>query len=54
MSAGTVQVEAVPLHQGRSQQLWQVDIRDASGRLIARGEVRLQNLPADRGRTDRA
>ena len=54
MSAGTVHVEAVALHQGRSQQLWQVDIRDASGRLVARGEVRVQNLPADRDRTDRA
>ena len=36
---------ATPLHRGRLQQLWQVEIADADGRQIARGEVRLQNLP---------
>jgi hypothetical protein len=35
---------AVPLSQGRSQQLWRVDITDESGKLIAHGEVRLQNV----------
>jgi 1,4-dihydroxy-2-naphthoyl-CoA hydrolase len=45
LTAGRVQVEAVALNQGRSQQLWQVDISDESGRLIAHGEVRLQNIP---------
>lgn len=44
MTEGTVTVEAVALSQGRSQQLWRVDIVDASGRLVAHGEVRLQNL----------
>jgi 1,4-dihydroxy-2-naphthoyl-CoA hydrolase len=44
LTSGRVQVEAVALHQGRSQQLWQVDITDAGGRRIAHGEVRLQNL----------
>jgi hypothetical protein len=39
-------VEAVPLSQGRSQQEWRVDITDESGKLIARGEVRLQNVAA--------
>jgi 1,4-dihydroxy-2-naphthoyl-CoA hydrolase len=43
-SGGRVQVEAVPLHQGRSQQLWRVDITEDSGRLVAHGEVRLQNV----------
>jgi uncharacterized protein (TIGR00369 family) len=37
---------ATPLHRGRLQQLWQVEIVDVDSRLIARGEVRLQNLPA--------
>jgi 1,4-dihydroxy-2-naphthoyl-CoA hydrolase len=46
VSAGRVNVEAVPLSQGRTQQLWRVDITDESGRLIAHGEVRLQNVPA--------
>jgi 1,4-dihydroxy-2-naphthoyl-CoA hydrolase len=35
---------ATPIHRGRSQQLWQVEIVDAEQRLVARGEVRLQNL----------
>ena len=44
MAAGRVEVEAVALNQGRSQQLWRVDITDGSGRLVAHGELRLQNL----------
>ncbi|WP_019878095.1 PaaI family thioesterase [Sporichthya polymorpha] len=35
-----------PIHRGRSQQLWLVEISDDGGKLIARGEVRLQNLNA--------
>lgn len=35
---------ATPIHRGRSQQLWQVDVADDAQRLVARGEVRLQNL----------
>jgi uncharacterized protein (TIGR00369 family) len=35
---------ATPVHRGRSQQLWQVEIVDDEQRLVARGEVRLQNL----------
>ncbi|WP_426572661.1 PaaI family thioesterase [Aquihabitans sp. McL0605] len=41
---GRVSVEADALNQGRSQQLWKVDVRDDRGRLLAHGEVRLQNL----------
>jgi len=37
---------ATPVHRGRLQQLWLVESRDAEGRLVARGQVRLQNLPA--------
>ena len=44
LTAGRVEVEAVALSQGRTQQLWRVDITDDSGRLIAHGEVRLQNV----------
>jgi 1,4-dihydroxy-2-naphthoyl-CoA hydrolase len=36
--------EGVPIHRGRSQQLWLVEIRDEEARLVARGQVRLQNL----------
>jgi 1,4-dihydroxy-2-naphthoyl-CoA hydrolase len=44
-TGGRVNVEATALSQGRTQQLWRVDIRDETGRLIAHGEVRLQNVP---------
>ncbi len=44
LAAGRVLVEATALNQGRSQQLWRVDITDESGRLVAHGEVRLQNI----------
>lgn len=46
---GRVQVVGEPVHQGTSQQLWLVSIsREDDGKLIARGQVRLQNvaLPA--------
>jgi len=45
-TGGRVKVQAVALNQGRTQQLWQVNISDAQGRLLAHGEVRLQNLAA--------
>ena len=35
---------AEPIHRGRSQQVWVVETRDAEGRLVARGQVRVQNL----------
>ena len=44
LTSGRVVVEAVALNQGRSQQLWKVDITDGQGRLVAHGELRLQNL----------
>ena len=44
LSAGRVDVEAVALYQGRTHQLWRADITDQSGRLIAHGELRLQNV----------
>jgi uncharacterized protein (TIGR00369 family) len=36
---------AVPVHQGRSQQVWVVETHDEQGRLVARGQLRVQNLP---------
>lgn len=44
---GELTAVGTPLHQGRSQQLWQVEIRDEAGRLVSRGQVRLQNLARD-------
>ncbi|MGW0007813.1 PaaI family thioesterase [Nocardia grenadensis] len=42
---GKLTAEATPLHRGGLQQLWQVVVTDADGRPVARGQVRLQNLP---------
>ena len=43
--SGRLSVEATPIHQGRTQQLWQVEIRrPEDGNLIARGQVRLHNI----------
>ena len=45
-TSGRLDVVAVPVHQGRTQQLWQVEIRRPDdGKLVARGQVRLQNIP---------
>ena len=43
---GELTAIGTPVHRGRSQQLWQVEITDADGRLVSRGQVRLQNLTA--------
>lgn len=41
-----VAVEGAALHQGRTQQLWEVIITDtASGKVLSRGQLRLQNVP---------
>ncbi len=48
MTGGRVDVVAEPIQQGRTQQLWQVLLTREDGKLVARGQVRLQNvsLPA--------
>lgn len=46
MKEGRVEVVAEPVMQGKSQQLWQVIItRAEDGKEVARGQVRLQNVP---------
>lgn len=42
--SGTIYGKAEPVHRGRRQQLWLVTITDDNDRLVARGQVRLQNL----------
>lgn len=42
---GRLHAEATPIHRGRTQQLWLVVVTDDEGRAVARGEVRLANLP---------
>ena len=41
---GELTATGTPIHRGRLQQLWLVEIHDEQGRLVARGQVRLQNL----------
>ncbi|MGY2127272.1 PaaI family thioesterase [Blastococcus sp. SYSU DS0617] len=46
MVEGRVDVVAEPVQQGRTQQLWQVTLtRSDDGKLVAWGQVRLQNVP---------
>jgi 1,4-dihydroxy-2-naphthoyl-CoA hydrolase len=47
ISSGTVYAVATPLHRGRRQQLWLTTIADGNERVVARGQVRLQNLPPE-------
>jgi len=54
---GTIVATALPVHRGRSQQIWVVEVRDeAEDRLRARGQVRLQNImnPDTVGSTERS
>jgi uncharacterized protein (TIGR00369 family) len=44
LTSGPVTVTAVALNQGRTHQLWQVDITDRQARLVAHGQLRLQNI----------
>jgi 1,4-dihydroxy-2-naphthoyl-CoA hydrolase len=45
ISAGTVTAVSTPIHRGRRQQLWLITITDENDKTIARGQVRLQNMP---------
>jgi uncharacterized protein (TIGR00369 family) len=49
ISSGMVYGTAEPIHRGRRQQLWLVTITDDGDRVVARGQVRLQNLEAQPG-----
>ena len=42
--SGTLTARSTPIQRGRTQQLWQVDITDETGRLVATGQLRLANL----------
>ena len=44
VSEGTLKAVGTPIHRGRSQQLWRVEISEASGRVLATSQVRLANL----------
>ncbi|NMO00325.1 PaaI family thioesterase [Gordonia sp. TBRC 11910] len=42
--SGTITATSKPVHRGKRQQLWQVDMTDDQGQLLATSRVRLQNL----------
>jgi len=45
MREGTIRAVATPIHRGRSQQVWQVEMTDpVEDRLVSRSQVRLHNL----------
>jgi 1,4-dihydroxy-2-naphthoyl-CoA hydrolase len=44
VTGGRMTAAATPIHRGRSQQLWLVEVLDEQQRVVARGQVRLQNL----------
>jgi 1,4-dihydroxy-2-naphthoyl-CoA hydrolase len=46
IGSGMVYGATEPIHRGRRQQLWLVTITDDEDRVVARGQVRLQNLEA--------
>ncbi|MDV3126259.1 PaaI family thioesterase [Mycobacterium sp. 21AC1] len=45
IGSGTVTAVSTPIHRGRRQQLWLITLTDENDRLVARGQVRLQNMP---------
>ena len=42
--SGVLTARSTPIHRGRTQQLWDVDITDSDGRLVAKGQLRLANI----------
>ena len=46
VTEGVLTSTATPVHRGRSQQVWVVETVDTDGRMVSRGQVRLQNLGA--------
>jgi uncharacterized protein (TIGR00369 family) len=44
ISSGSVTAASTPIHRGRRQQLWLITITDDNDRVVARGQVRLQNI----------
>lgn len=43
--AGRLDVVATPIQQGRTLQLWLVEVTNGDGKTVARGQVRLLNQP---------
>ena len=41
---GVLTARSTPIHRGRTQQLWTIDITDEQDRLVATGQLRVANL----------
>lgn len=41
--SGRLDVVATPIQQGRTLQLWLVELTNEAGKIVARGQVRLAN-----------
>ena len=51
--SGRVRATGTPIQTGRTQQIWLVEIeREPDGKMVARGQLRVQNLPAMPERRD--
>lgn len=51
--SGRVRATGTPVFTGRTQQVWLVEIeRESDGKMVARGQLRLQNLTAPPERRD--
>lgn len=48
MSEGLLRATAVPLHRGRTSQVWSIDLRDGDGNLICVSRCTLAIVPASR------
>ena len=49
VTAGRIDVVAEPVQQGKTLQLWLVTLTREDGKAVARGQVRLQNVPLPPG-----
>ncbi|MDL9937264.1 PaaI family thioesterase [Gordonia sp. ABSL1-1] len=49
ITSGTITAVSTPIHRGRRQQLWAVEMSDEQGRPLARSQVRLQNIELPAG-----
>src|SRR5437762_1191337 len=41
---GVLTARSTPVHRGRTQQLWEIEITDEQDRLVAKGQLRIANL----------
>ena len=47
VGSGRLRAVATPITRGRRTQVWEATVRDAGGEIVARGTVRLLNVPAE-------